>query len=229
MAINRLGDKYSNNSPMQKHQVIQLKKDLEDCKIHFISFAKCISMLSKYIVEAHAICEESCKNVLLDLWGMVKKLEQKPKFELLNTDNTAVKNMRDLFHSGTGFIVKANLRDLNVCFWVEANWEECNVVKYHLGKQMLVCLLKREKIEERLDKTLQYLYSQKHRENSSEIVFVYEDFTAFSSEERKSIRDKFKTRYCRCIFVQQDNFDLIKQGSNWRKILLDVIRISRIS
>lgn len=229
MAINRLGDKFSNGGPMQKHQVLQLKKDLEDCKIQFTSFAKCIGLLSKYIVESHDISEDVCKNVLLDLWGMMRKLEQRPKFDLVNTDDTAIRNIRRLFHSATGFIVKANLRELCFCFWVEPNWEECNAVKYHLGKQMLVCLLKSGNIEERLDKILNYLYNQKHRESSSEIVFAYENFAAFSSEERKFIRDKFKAKYCRCIFIQQDNFNLIKSDNNWREIFLDVIKISRIS
>ena len=63
-----------------------------------------------------------------------------------------------IFSSAKGFIVKAPLRELTNCFWVEPNWELYEINQQHLGKQMLVCLLDDLK---NVDAGFSYLYEKK--------------------------------------------------------------------
>ena len=134
--------------------------------------------------------------------------------------------VRDIFTSGKGFVVKANLRELKNCFWVEPNWEKYEIRQQRLGKQMLVCVL--EDINE-AEKIKEYLYGQGRKNTVTEIAFVLKDYSEFSSENRKKIREIFKGKYVRCIFVQGDNFKKNFAIQDWRTEFYRVLEISKIS
>ena len=158
------------------------------------------------------------------MWGILKKLEQ-PK-NILNASKRGIEYVRNIFSSARGFVVKSNLRDLLNCFWVEPNWEKYEIQQQHLGKQILVCVL--EGIDD-VEKIYQYLYKQNRRETITEISFVFSDYSKFNSETRKRIRDIFKKKYLRCIFIQKENFKQISDRQGWRKIFYQLLEISKIS
>ena len=74
-----------------------------------------------------------------------------------------------------------------------------------------------------------YLYKQNKRETLTEIVFVLSDYSSFGSELRKSVREKFKGKYNKCVFVQEENFKQISKNRGWRDIFYELICISKIS
>lgn len=164
------------------------------------------------------------KEALIELWGILIKIEEPTN----NTKHieTAIEKVRNIFINAKGFVVKANLRELENCFWVEPNWERYEVQQQHLGKQMLVCLL--EDINE-VEKIYKYLYMQNKRKDIMEIVFAFNDYSTFNSENRKRIREVFKGKYLRCVFIQQENFNHISEKQDWRNIFYKLLEISKIS
>lgn len=225
--INNISNKEQSNKfvlPMQKYQVIQMKKDFESHEISFADLKRNINILNKNIVRSQRISLKETKKVLIELWGMLMKLE-KP-IDKNRQEKTALERIRNIFVGAKGFVVKATLRDLKNCFWVEPNWEKYEIFQQHLGKQMLVCVLD---TTEDVDLIYQYLYMQNRRENITEIVFVLKDFSAFNNENRKKIREKFKGKYLRCIFIQEENFEQISTVQSWRTIFYNVLEISKVS
>lgn len=226
-AVNNMTNKEQSNVivlPMQKFQIIQLKKDLESRGIKFEDFKKSINILNRNIVTSQKISLKETKDVLVELWGMLTKLEQ--PIDVLNVSEKSIDKVRNIFSNARGFVVKSNLRELSNCFWVEPNWEKYEVHQQHLGKQMLICIL--DEIDD-VNKVYQYLYMQNKRQTITEIVFILNDYSMFSSEARKKIRDVFKKKYLRCIFVQEENFNQISEDKNWRKIFYRILEISKIS
>lgn len=226
-AVNNITNKEQSNIvilPMQKFQVIQLKKDLEYHGIKFEDFKKNINLLNKNIVVSHKVSLKETKEALIELWGILTKLEE--PINILNGSQIGVERVRNIFISARGFVVKSNLRELLNCFWVEPNWEKYEIQQQHLGKQILICVL--ENIDY-VDKVYQYLYVQNRRETITEIVFVLKDYSTFNSETRKKIRDVFKRKYLRCIFIQEENFNQISEKQGWRKIFYRILEISKIS
>lgn len=211
--------------PMQKFQIVQLKKDLECQGVAFTEFVEKINVINENIVKSHKITLDETENALFILWGMIKKLEGK-----YNDSHCCEKNNLDrimnIFSKGKGFVVKSPLRDLKDCFWFEPNWEEHEATPQHLGKQMLVCMI--EKIED-LEGIFAYLYMQNKRETLTEIVFVLKDLSAFTNMFRKHVRDRFKGKYLKCIFIQDDNFKQISLARDWRNIFYEIICKSKIS
>lgn len=210
--------------PMQKYKVIQMKKDLEMHEIKFSDLKTNINILYNNIVISRRITMLETQEALCVLWGILRKLEEPIK--KVNINKNAIYTLMDIFSGAEGFIVKAQLRELKNCFWIEPNWEEYERQPYHLGKNELVCVLDKSL---QLDKIYEYLYSQNKKVTITEIVFAKEEFDSFNSEERKNIRDKFKGKYIRCIFIQKENFKMITENDNWRKVFYDVICKSRVS
>ena len=205
-ALNNITNKEQSNVvilPMQKFQIIQLKKDLEFHGIKFDDFKKSINILNRNIVTSQKVSLKETSDILIELWGILKKLEQ-PK-NILNASKRGIEYVRNIFSSARGFVVKSNLRDLLNCFWVEPNWEKYEIQQQHLGKQILVCVL--EGIDD-VEKIYQYLYKQNRRE---------------------TITDIFKKKYLRCIFIQKENFKQISDRQGWRKIFYQLLEISKIS
>ena len=226
-ALNNVTNKGQNNTilPMQKFQIIQLKKDLKYRGIKFEIFKRDINILKRNIVVAQKISLRETKDTLIELWDILEKLEKPVVKTSISEKN--IERVRDIFDGASGFIVKSNLRDLTNCFWVEPNWEEYEILQQHLGKQILVCVL--ENIDNDVEKIYQYLYVQNKRDISTEIVFVLNDYSTFDSETRKKIRNVFKRKYLRCIFVQEDNFAQISKERGWREIFYKILEISKIS
>jgi len=100
--------------PMQKYQIIQMKKDFESHEMNFVDLKTVINVLNRNIVNAQKISLKETKDALIELWGMLLKLEeptsQKPKEEV------ALDKIRNIFISAKGFVVKANLRELKNCY-----------------------------------------------------------------------------------------------------------------
>lgn len=211
--------------PMQKYQIIQLKKDLEIRGINFTDFKRNINILNNNIVVHHKITMQETKEALVELWGMLRKLGQE-SVVAKKQEQTTIEGVMNIFSGAKGFIVKSPLRELTNCFWVEPNWEEYEIKQQHLGKQLLVCVL--QNVSE-LDNIYNYLYKQNKRETLTEIVFVLSDYSSFGSELRKSVREKFKGKYNKCVFVQEENFKQISKNRGWRDIFYELICISKIS
>lgn len=226
-SLNNVTNKEQNNTilPMQRFQIEQLKKDLKYHGIKYEIFKRDINILKRNIVVAQKISLKETKETLIELWEMLDKLE-KPVVKISNSEKS-IERVRDIFDSASGFVVKSNLRDLKNCFWVEPNWEKYEILQQHLGKQMLVCVLKN--IDNDIEKIYQYLYVQNKRVISTEIVFVMDDFSAFDSETRKEIRNAFKLKYLRCVFVQENNFAQISKRRGWREIFYNILEISKIA
>lgn len=226
-SINNVSNKSQGDKlvlPMQKYQIIQLKKDLVSHDTKSSRFQHNINILFKNIVNAQKISLNETKDALIELWEMLIKLEEpiREKRKLL----TPLEKIREIFVNAKGFVVKSNLRELNNCFWVEPNWEEYEIFQQHLGKQILVCVL--DEICD-VEKIYKYLYIQRQRENITEIVFAFNDFSCFSADDRKKIREFFKGKYLRCIFVQKENFIQVSEKQNWRTVFFKVLEISKIS
>lgn len=225
-AINSIGNKELlsvSTLPMQKFQVIQLKKDLEAHDIKPQDFKKLINIVKHNIVDMKKISLEETKNALIALWGILRKLEEKI---VEDEPKTALERIMHIFSSAKGFIVKAPLRELTNCFWVEPNWELYEINQQHLGKQMLVCLLDDLK---NVDAVFSYLYEKKPRQSHDELVFIKKDYSSFSSEERKEIREKFRGKFNKCIFVQEEDLAKISEQNGWRDIFYNIVCISRVS
>lgn len=210
--------------PMQKYQIVQMKKDFLCREMGFADFQKNISICYRNIVNAQKISLPETRDALINLWGMLMKLEEPPCNE--EQVCSPVERVRSVFIGGRGFLVKANLRDLTNCFWVEPNWEEYEIRQQHLGKQILVCVL--EDISEVKD-IYCYLYDQNAKGSITEIAFVLKDYSVFNSENRKKIREQFKGKYLRCIFIQEEDFKQISDVQNWRTVFYKVLEISKIS
>lgn len=225
--INNISNKIQDGKfifPMQKYQIIQMKKDLESHEINFVDLKRVINVLYKNIVNSQKISRQDTKEALIELWGMLLKLEKTSK-ETQQVGNS-LDVVRNIFTSAKGFVVKANLRELKNCFWVEPNWEKYEIRQQRLGKQMLVCVL--ENIDE-AEKIKEYLYGQGKKNTVTEITFVLKDYSGFSSESRKRIREIFKGKYLRCIFIQEDNFERNFAIQDWRTEFYHVLEISKIS
>lgn len=221
--------KFSITLPMQRFQVVQLKKDLTEQKIDFDEFKKDINIIHKNIVCAKRVTLEETKNALLNLWGIIRKLEQKTVEENV-IEKDPIKRIMKIFSNAKGFLVKSPLRDLHNCFWVEPNWEEYERQQQHLQEeQFLVCVLTKKVLFEQLNSIFAYLYCHKKRPSITEIVFVLDNFETFSGETRKKVREKFKGKYIKCIFLQEENFSYISDDNGWRTIFYEIICISRIS
>ena len=225
--INNISNKIQDGKfifPMQKYQIIQMKKDLESHEINFVDLKRVINVLYKNIVNSQKISRQDTKEALIELWGMLLKLEKTSK-ETQQVGNS-LDRVRNIFISAKGFVVKANLRELKNCFWVEPNWEKYEIRQQRLGKQMLVCVL--EDIDE-AEKIKEYLYRQGKKNTVTEITFVLKDYSGFSSESRKRIREIFRGKYLRCIFIQEDNFERNIAIQDWRTEFYQVLESSKIS
>ena len=93
----------------------------------------------------------------------------------------------------------------------------------------MVCVLTKKVLFEQLNSIFAYLYCHKKRPSITEIVFVLDNFETFSGETRKKVREKFKGKYIKCIFLQEENFSYISDDNGWRTIFYEIICISRIS
>ena len=91
---------------------------------------------------------------------------------------------------------------------------------------MLVCVI--ENINE-VKIIKEYLYGQNRKSTITEIAFVLKDYSEFSSENRKKIREIFKGKYLRCIFIQEENFKQNFIIQDWRREFYRVLEISKIS
>ena len=131
-----------------------------------------------------------------------------------------------VFSCGKGFVVKANLRELINCFWVEPNWEGHEIAQQHLGQQFLVCTLE---CLDNLNAIHEYLYQRGNRKRLTEVVFIKSDYSEFTQENRKYIRKQFEGKYLRCIFVQPEHFQKFNSGENWRTVFYKIVEISRFS
>ena len=98
----------------------------------------------------------------------------------------------------------------------------------HLGEQALVCVI--NSISD-VDDVHKYLFPDGCEVNSrtTELIFAYNSYKSFTKEDRNAIREKFYGKAIKCIFVQEDNYSMISENQNWREVLFDVIRISRLS
>ena len=225
-AVNSLGNKEQNRVsvlPMQKFQIIQLKKDIEERNMDFNEFKKNLNIVKTNIVDMKKVTLDETKKALIALWGILRKLEEAVPAKASSNEMEIV---MDIFDRARGFVVKAPLRELKKCFWVEPNWEIYEITQQHLGKQMLVCLLENFA---NIDKIFSYLYEKKPRQSHDELVFVKNDFTSFSSEERKSVREKFHGKYNKCIFIQKEDFEKISEQNGWRDIFYSIVCTSRVS
>lgn len=217
-----------NRLPMQKYQIIQLKKDLKKQSIDFKKFIAKINVVYDFIIDKQEVTNEKTKIALIDLWDMLRKLEQKNSYDNQRNKENSIERIRYVFEEGTGFIVKAPLQALKSCFWIEPNWEEYEIKQQHLGEQALVCVID---IISDVDDVHKYLFSDGRELNSrtTELIFAYNSYKSFSKEDRNAIREKFRGKAIKCIFVQEENYSMISENQNWREILFDVIRISRLS
>ena len=230
-AINGMNNKNLeslNVLPMQKYQIVQLKKDLEHINVNFDDFRQDINILYQNIVSAKRITLEETKEALVDLWGILRKLEQRIVVSDIHKSES-VRYVTNIFSCAKGFICKIPLRDLKNCFWVEPNWEQYEIQQQHLGKQLLVCILDRNSLWGELDEICSYLYQQKRRTSITELVFVLKNCDSFSGELRRQIRERLKGKYVRCVFLQEENFAQISENNGWREIFYKVICISKIS
>lgn len=227
--INNMSNKFQRGKfvlPMQKYQIIQMKKDLEGRQIDFEELKKDLNVLYKNIVEAQKLSMPETNEALIQLWGILLKLEEEETPLHIQQEETSVDRVRNIFIGAKGFVVKANLRELKNCFWVEPNWEEYEICQQCLGKQMLVCVIK--KINE-AEMIREYLYEKGRKNAITEIVFVFEDYSGFSSEDRKKIREVFKGQYLKCIFIQEENLKNNSVIQDWRTEFYRVLEISKIS
>lgn len=225
--INNISNKNQDDKfvlPMQKYQIVQMKKDFESHDINFVDLKRVVNVLNKNIVNAQKISLKETKDALIELWGMLVKLEE--PISKKQNENTPLDKVRNIFISARGFVVKANLRELKNCFWVEPNWEKYEIHQQHLGKQMLVCML--DEIGD-VKNIKEYLYVKSRKDNITEIVFVLKDFSKFNTENRKKIRDIFKGKYLRCIFIQEENFKQNSTIQDWRSVFYKVLEISKLS
>jgi len=210
--------------PMQKYQVIQMRKDFESHEIDFVDLKRVINVLYKNIVNSQKISLQETREALIELWGMLLKLEK--TINQKRREEAPLDGVRNIFMSAKGFVVKANLRELKNCFWGGPNWEKYEIRQQRLGKQMLVCML--EDIDE-AEKVKEYLYGRGNKNTVTEIAFVLKDYSDFSSENRKKIREIFKGKYLRCIFIQKENFKRNFIIQDWRTEFYRVLEISKIS
>lgn len=218
----------ANKLPIQKHKIVQLKKDLVKQQINFIDFEKDINIINEYIVDKQIVTSEKTKDSLLRLWNILMKLEQK---EVYNNDflrENPVQRIKYIFEGGNGFIVQSSLKSLPSCFWVITNWEMHEKKQQHLRDQLLVCVI--DDIND-IGAVYSYLYEENRREKEklTEVVFALKNYNSFTSKERERIRERFRGNFIKCIFIQEENYMDISEERNWREILFDVICISRMS
>ena len=74
-----------------------------------------------------------------------------------------------------------------------------------------------------------YLYEKKPRQSHDELVFVKSDFASFSGEERKVVRERFRGKYNKCVFIQKEDFEKISEQNGWREIFYSIVCISKVS
>lgn len=216
-----------NKIPMQKYQVFQLKKDLKNLDVDFSYFVNAVNVIYDYIICRQEVTNEKAASALINLWNIIRKLEQKPTYNNKLHIEQPLERMKYIFESGTGFIVKSPLKDLRSCFWFEPNWEEYEAKQQHLGSQILVCVIKSIDC---INSIFDYLCKHDSQTcRTTEAIFVYDNYAHFSKDGRNIIRNVFKGKSIKCIFIQEDNFSDISEHNNWRNILFDIIRISKIS
>lgn len=216
-----------NRIPMQKYQVFQLKKDLENIDVDFSYFVNAVNVIYDFIICRQEVTNEKTASSLINLWNIIRKLEQKPTYNNKLHLELPLERLKYIFEWGNGFIVKAPLKDLSSCFWFEPNWEEYESKQQHLGSQMLVCIIKDIDF---VNSIFNYLYNYNDKKSrTTELIFVYDNYSHFSKEDRNTIRNVFKGKSIKCIFIQEENFSDISERNNWRNILFDIIRISKIS
>jgi len=216
-----------NKMPMQKYQVFQLKKDLENLGVEFANFVDAVNVIYDFIICRREVTNEKTASALINLWNIIRKLEQKPTYDNKLYMEDPLKRLKYIFECGTGFIVKSPLKDLSSCFWFEPNWEEYEAKQQHLGSQILVCVIK---CVDFVTSIFNYLYNYSTKNcRTTELIFVYDNYAHFSKEDRNTIRNVFKGKSIKCIFIQEENFLDISEYNNWRNILFDIIRISKIS
>ncbi len=79
------------------------------------------------------------------------------------------------------------------------------------------------------EKVKEYLYGRGNKNTVTEVEFVLKDYSDFNSENRKKIREIFKGKYLRCIFIQKENFKRNSKIQDWRTEFYQVLEISKIS
>lgn len=220
-------EKFINNKlPMLKHNIVEMKKDLESQSIQFNELIEILNILMENIVDKRDVINEVTQKSITKLWDIFRKLEQVPRIKQIPKDITPVERIRFIFNSATGFIVKAPLRALPTCFWVEPNWGKYESSTHILGKQMLVCVL--DKLED-VERIYSYFYQEGHGQKSNEMVFVFRNGASFTPEERLKIRGVFKGKFIRCIFIQEENIMGMSRNENWRNIFYKILCKSKIS
>lgn len=213
--------------PMERHQIIQLKKDLQNQEIDFYDFARNVSILNNEMVDKKLVTGDTTKEALFSLWDIVRKLEQNKKNMPDLKVGNPIERIKNIFNSGKGFLVKSNLKALPSCFWIEPNWEDYEIKLQHLGKQLLVCIIDKD---EDVDEVYNYLYINNTRDHCvSEVAFALNSYKSFTREERKKIRARFKGKSIKCIFIQESDYSHISDTRNWRDIFYEVISVSKIS
>ena len=90
-----------NRLPMQKYQIIQLKKDLEKQSIDFKKFIAEINVVYDFIIDKQEVTNEKTKIALIDLWDMLRKLEQKI--------HTIIKEIRKIQSKGYDIYLRKEL------------------------------------------------------------------------------------------------------------------------
>lgn len=225
-SVNWLHDikKYKENKlPMLKHKIVQLKKDLDNQTIDFEEFKGALNNLYNIIVEKREINSDEGREEILKLWDYLLKLDNKPNTKKISNESP-VEKIRTIFDNAEGFIAKSPLRDLPNCFWTEPNWDLYENTTIGRGKQMLVCVL--NQIED-IENIHNYLYKNNNKK-FKEIVFLFNTFRSFTSEERSMARKYFiNDKYVKCIFIQNEYFTKLSENVDWREIFHMVYKSSR--
>lgn len=217
-----------NKLPIPKYQIIQLKKDLEKSSLDFTNFTKNINKVYDNIVTRQDVTNDNTVNSLITLWNMLLKMHEYKSLYKIQFGKNSFERIRNIFESGTGFVVKSPLRALPSCFWLEANWVDYEIKQQHLGKQILVCII--DSMSD-VDNICKHLFEKntKGAVDLTELIFAYSTYQHFTKEERNQIRVKFCNKQIKCVFIQEENYSKISDVYNWREILFEVIRISRFS
>ncbi len=212
--------------PMRRCMIIQLREDLKGKNISFEEFQKNVSIVYKNIVEKKDVTLSETVNALIWLRGTLTSIEDKKKEVWEPSDNT-FDDIYSVFCNATGFIVREPIRYFDgKAFCFAPYWDELQKNTYHLGDDVLVCLLSENTT---IDKIADYL-SQQRKERIKEVVFFKPDALSFSPEERKQIREQLKQKevFIRCIFIQEQDLSRINTAG-WRKELFKVISVSKYS
>lgn len=223
-------DDLGEDMPIPRYKIIELKKVLKDLGYSFEDFKKYISIIFELIVKKNESQLKSITEAMNKLNQMLFSLSRKKhNLDLYKIDTNILPFNRifNIFSNAEGFVVKKTTYQYPNCFWVEPNWQKHEVMREHLSKQMLACVLKNANDD--INYIYDYLYNRNKQFLTSEIIFALEDYSHFTKDERMRIREVFKGKSCRIIFIQESNYLLISENYKWREILFNIISQSRMS